>query len=81
MQHIVDQQYPCSKTIIASTGTFSPEGEACGTSRYCQNCEEAVSRLSNCGDFLSSVDVLTSVLLKCFETWVDKKQNVYWARL
>jgi len=67
------EAYPCFHMILQVTGQKAPDqlptAVACGTGRWCQQCETALSLLGKCALVPLLTDILSALLAACGEAW------------
>jgi len=67
------EAYPCFRMMIQVAGQkvseHVPTAFACGTGRWCQQCETALSLLGKCGLVPLMTDMWSALLAACGDAW------------
>jgi hypothetical protein len=67
------EAFPCFQMILQVTGQKAPDklptAVACGTGRWCKNCETALSLLGKCALVPLLTDMLSALLAVCGDAW------------
>ena len=68
--------YPCLQMILQVTGQRAPDhlptAVACGTGRWCKNCETALGLLGKCALVPLLTDMLSALLAVCGDAWTTR---------
>ena len=71
LQEVLQAVLPCHERCWVTTGTAAPPnlGDACGNSRYCENCEHCLKYIGQAWEMYAMTDVVTAWLRRALLHW------------